>query len=114
MSYKSEISVHINDYGYSLEFSAEDEDRNPIPLHYLSGVNGLCFEVISGLNHPMWNTCHSGYFTINSISGGLFEFQVPSGWFNQIGVYEGKVHVSISGGIYFTLNDLRISVVGRS
>ena len=114
MSYKSEISVHIDNYGYSLEFSAEDEEENPIPLNFLMGVSGLCFEVISGLNYLMWNTCHSGYFTINSFSGGLFEFVVPSGWFDQVGVYEGKIHVHTSGGIYFTLDDLRISVVGRS
>jgi len=118
MSYEHEISVHINvprspNYGFPIEFQAVDEHSNPIPLSFLSGVSGLCFEVISGLTYRMWRDCVSGHFTINNSGLGLFEWDVQSGFFDQTGVYEGKVHVKMSGMRAFTLDDLRISIVGR-
>jgi len=111
--YSSDISVHIDDYGYSLEFKAEDENGNPIPLNHLSGVSGICFKVISGLDYVMWKDNVSGHFIINNPSGGLFEWTVQSGFFNQTGIYEGKCILRFSGGAVISLDDLRISCVGR-
>jgi len=119
MSYEHEMEVHINtprspSYGYPIEFKTEDKWGNRVPLNFLSGVSGLCFEVVSGLSYRMWRDCNSGHFTVNNPSGGLFEWIVQSGFFNQLGVFEGKLHAKFFSGMrYLIFDDLRISVVGR-
>lgn len=113
MSYESEISVPLNAFGYNIEFVAEDDQGTDIPLNHLSGTSGFWFQVISGLDYVMWEDSTSGHFTINNASGGLFVWVVQSGFFNQIGIYEGKIWLRYSGGAVFPIDDLKISVVGR-
>ena len=117
MSYTSDVSLVTEDFGYPLEFSAQDADENIIALNFLSGASGICFTVWRQTRSGelrMQRTCDSGLFTINNASGGLFEFLVPSGWFNRTGLYEADALIRISGMREVTLTDLRISVVRRS
>ena len=114
MSYESEISVYLDDYGYDLEFKAEDNDGNIVDLIGVSGASGFCLrtylDTSSGLR-LMWYDCVSGHFTIANMSGGLFRWEVPSGWFNRKGIYETKCNVRYSGMKYITLDDLRTNVI---
>ena len=118
MSYDHEISVHINtptrpSYGYPIEFEAVDEWDNPIPLTFISGVSGFCFEVISGLTYRMWRDCVSGHFSITNSGMGWFSWVVQPTFFDQLGVYEGKMRIRMSGMKFIVLDDLKISVTGQ-
>jgi len=119
MSYESEISVVENDFGYDLEFSAVDANDNVIPLNFLSGaVSGLYapFWFVVWRTTPsglqwMWRTWASGEFTVVNASGGLFRWQVQSGWFDRVGVYDSECELHYSGMRSITLTDLRVTVV---